>query len=63
MVNQLDAADLVGGDIEEFEYDGKYRPKMFNLGWLRNALKIKKLMLLYNEIVTIEKLTHLKELK
>ena len=58
-----DLADLVGGDIEELDYRGNKKPKNFKLSWLKKAFKIKELWLLYNEIVTIEKLNHLKELK
>ena len=58
-----DAADLVGGDIEEFDYNGNDKPKKFLLEWLRDASKLKKLELPWNEIKVIEKLTHLKELE
>ena len=36
---------------------------MFLLEWLRDASKLKELDLPWNEIVIIEKLTHLKELE
>ena len=55
--------NLVGGNKEEFEYNGNDEPKLFNLEWLKKALKLKKLTLWHNEIVIIEKLTHLKELE
>ena len=52
-----------GGDIKVFSYNGDGKPKKFNLEWLKNALKLKKLTLWDNGIVIIEKLTHLKELE
>ena len=58
-----DAADLVGGEVEELRYDGDKKPKKLKLSWLKEAFRIKKLNLPFNEIVTIEKLNHLKELK
>ena len=58
-----DVADLVGGDIEEFLYIGRNKSKKFLLKWLRIAFKLWKLELPRNEIVIIEKLTHLKELE
>ena len=55
--------DLNGGDIEEFDYSGYLKSKKFLLEWLRYASKLKKLELWDNEIVTIENLSHLKELE
>ena len=54
---------MVGSEVEKFKYDGRGKPKNFNLNRLKNALKIKELDLRYNKIETIEKLNHLKELK
>ena len=61
--SDVDEADLVGGDIEKFEYDGYGKTKKFLLEWLRDASNLERLDLQCNEIVTIEKLTHLKALE
>ena len=54
---------MVGGDIKEFEYNGLGKPKKFLLKWLKYAFKLKNLKLWNNEILIIEKLSHLKKLE
>ena len=54
---------MVGSQVTEFEYYGRYEQKKFKLKWVKNANNLKELRLCNNEIKTIKKIRHLKKLE